>query len=278
MMKRFLKQWLPRKNLDELYLFVHLPKCAGTSLLKMLSKIGTQRFVVVAETQTKKDALQLLNSNIEKQNIDIGQLDVIAGRNIYYGMHLPFPRPPFYFTFLRDPIERFISHYSYLAKCATDQRNPSYSMASKRIVSDGRIISIQEFVEQEKGRDILTRTLAAASSDEESGDSWWHPNPKTAADKAKWLLQQMRFIGFVDQFEADARFILDKLKLAPKLQKINVSDSRRLQVDPDTLKKIRSLNELDLEIYDFAKTIAANHRGNGLDSTQPSGLGPSTRR
>lgn len=259
-MKRFFQQRLPRRNLKELFLFVHLPKCAGTSLLKMLSEIGPRRFVVVAETQSKKEAWELLHANIKKQKIKIHELDIIAGRNVYHGMHLPSERAPFYFTFLRNPIERFISHYSYLAKCASDPQHPSHSMARDRVIRDGQIISIQEFVERGKGRDILTRTLAAASSAEESGDSWWHPDRNTALEKAKWLLQQMGFIGFVEQFESDAQHLFSKLRIAPDSQRINVSQSEKFQVDAETLRKIRNLNELDLETFEFAKQLKQGQR------------------
>lgn len=225
-------------------------------MLKMLSEIGPNRFVVVAETKTKKEARQLLNRQIKERNIATEQLDVIAGRNVYFGMHDISKRKPYYFTFLREPIERFISQYSYLAKCASDPTNEAFEMACQRVMVNGKTISIREFVERKQSVNLMTIALAASSSDEESPNSWWQVNPQEAPTQAKWMLEQMSFIGFLDRFERDARFVFEQLKLSPKVQRTNVSPSETIQVDPDTMRLIRQANELDLEIYDHARSLA----------------------
>lgn len=225
-------------------------------MLKMLSELGQKRFVVVAGTQTKQEAHELLNSRLAQQRIDSRKLDLIAGRNVYYGMQSVSKRTPYFFTFLREPIERFISQYSYLAKCAADPRNKTYEMACQRVVVDNKIISIREFVERQQARNLMTIALAAASSAEETADSWWQVNPQSAPQKAKWMLEQMSFIGFVEQFEDDSKYMFDQLKLNPQQRRSNVSASQTVQVDSDTMKLIQQANELDLEIYEYAQRLA----------------------
>ncbi len=261
-MLRFLHNLIsPRQDLDKIYLFVHLPKCGGTSVLKMCSQLGTKRCVVVAETQTKKEALDLLQSKITEQNIVASQLDLIMGRNVYHGMHKCSPREPFYFTLLRDPIERYISQYSFHLKCVADPCHKGHQMSKERVLENGKVLSIKQFAERNQSRNILTRTLAAASSNAEAPqNSWWQVSPKVAPGQAEWMLNQMSFIGFLDQFDQDIQLICEKLKIEPQLQHVNESSSAEVEIDQETMELIRENNRLDFATYELAKKISKTLR------------------
>ena len=100
-----------RDNKEDLLIFLHIPKTAGTSFYKSVA------------SQLKNDETLLLYGfkrtsamiSEEIQSMDASsrnRIRFIAGHQVWYGIHNLFPeRRPRYVTFLRDPVSRVVSEY-----------------------------------------------------------------------------------------------------------------------------------------------------------------------
>ena len=241
-----------RKPLDNLFVFVHLPKCAGTSLLQTFSQIGRRRFAVVAENDLKSQAFDSVIQQMAEHKIAANRLDLIMGRDAYYGVQSISNREPYFFTFIREPIERFLSQYRYYTDCASDPAHHAHEMAVQRLEQDGQRLSLHEFAESGRGDNFLCKVLGSIAPSRKNHDYFWNVNEDEALPAAKEMIQEMSFIGFVDDIEQDTAFICKQLKLKPKLPKINRSFAK-LNINESTRQLIQHNNDLDIQLYEFAK-------------------------
>jgi hypothetical protein len=95
------------------FIFLHIPKCGGTSLRKILfEKLLNKYSKEVILYPEANSNINFLSNNIEKLNkiYNIDKLKVILSHCLYNDMKI---NTKFMITFLRDPIERIISHYYF---------------------------------------------------------------------------------------------------------------------------------------------------------------------
>ena len=243
-----------RKPLDKLFVFVHLPKCAGTSLLKTFSQIGQRRFVVVAENDLKSEALSSLKLQMAEHKITASRLDLVMGRDSYFGIQNVSPREPYFFTFIREPIQRYLSQYRYYVDCASDPKHHAHEMAVDRLDGDGRRMSLEEYVESGRGDNFLCKVLGSIAPSRQNHDWFWNVSDDEAVSAAKEMLDQMSFIGFMDSIESDATTICNRLKIKPELPTINRSLAN-ITVDATTRKLIERNNELDVQLFEYAMNL-----------------------
>ena len=103
------------------FVFTHIPKCGGTSLRQYMSEIALENCIDVSRVHipgqnglaNDKNLSQLSEKDLD--DLEQRQLLVLADHTLYraaedLGVHLP---APFYYTILREPTSRFISHYNF---------------------------------------------------------------------------------------------------------------------------------------------------------------------
>lgn len=237
---------------DHLFLFLHLPKCAGTSLLKMFSEVGRRRCVTVAENENKLAAFESVQRQMKASWIRPSRLKLIQGRNVLRGMERFAPaKQPFFFTFVREPVERFVSQFAFYEVLADTPNHPGHAMAVARIGEGHDRLSLEQFVEQCQGVNMMTRAIASAWLTPDEEPSWWHAPKSGCFAPAKQMLGQMSFIGLVEDFATHARMVCQWMGIRPKDVRLN--QSKPLDISNDLRKKIRELVVDDLEIYEFAK-------------------------
>ena len=105
------------ENKKPLYVFLHVFKCAGSSIRKHVEdNFDEGEFFLTYGYESpflikRKGIKKYINSLTNKQK---NKLKIILGHTSYYGIHKLFPnREVRYVTFLRDPIKRAISHYNF---------------------------------------------------------------------------------------------------------------------------------------------------------------------
>lgn len=99
-----------------LYIFLHIPKCAGTTMRHILLENFGNRVILSYEWSNydfqNKKVLKSYIRSLSKLKRE--KIRFIIGHNVYYGIHELFPdRECRYVTFLRNPIERTISDYNF---------------------------------------------------------------------------------------------------------------------------------------------------------------------
>ncbi|MHB1651883.1 MAG: sulfotransferase family 2 domain-containing protein [Desulfitobacteriaceae bacterium] len=103
------------------YFFLHIPKTAGTSLFTLFRS-------VLGEEQV----YQVRDVNIGKQRADAIQSFTLVGGHVTYDqMQFYFERERYRFTFLRHPVERFLSMYYYY-------RSVPWLASLKELISGGQ--------------------------------------------------------------------------------------------------------------------------------------------
>ena len=237
------------------YYFVHLPKCAGTSLLKSLGRIGKRRLIVVSEyPQSKRAALAGLNQQLADRRLSIDDPDLIFGHDVFFGIHQASHRPVKYATVMRDPVQRWISQYRYLVDCSQDRTSPIYHYANSVVVNKGQLLSMDQCACQGQWTNTMTNYLAAANDPNLDSARWQVESNERLSQLAFEFVNKMDFIGFVESIEEDEATISRWLGLKPKLKVTNTSKTEVAdEISNQTLKLIREINALDQAVYDRAR-------------------------
>ena len=182
------------------------------------------------------------------------KIQLVMGRDVLYRMHEVFNRPPFYFTILRDPIERYISQYNFYVDAAKNKSHIAHRAGRERVVDGTQIISLQEFALRGMDKNMMTRALADTLNEPGGPDQWWWVDESTQLERAKEMLMKMKFIGFVEQFTEDCGVIFKHLNITPPMKRINTS-SHEVEIGQSVIELIRQNNLDDLLLYDFSKHV-----------------------
>lgn len=234
--------------------FVHIPKCAGTSVLKSISRIGSRRIVVLSESpRSKEQAYGDLHRLLKSRRQKIEEIDIVIGHDVFHGLHAGSQRPPIYLTILRDPVERYISHYRYFIDCSQDRNSPIHEFAKAKIQADGRILSLEECVEKMYWHNLMTNYLASANHPDLTKGRWKIDNQREQFRLAIDFINKMSFVGSVKNLNKDMEVICNFLGLRYKLGTVNQSKSNIPDyLSTELIAKIRLLNSLDQQVYEHA--------------------------
>jgi hypothetical protein len=99
---------------DPLHLFVHIPKCAGSTVEAFVARNFPGRYLYPLRIRAPARLLGRPHYRIAPQPIDHDKIDFVVGH--YFGRSIirQFPgRTPRAATLLRHPINRIFSHYNY---------------------------------------------------------------------------------------------------------------------------------------------------------------------
>lgn len=107
-----------------LFIFSHIPKCAGSTFINYIRKNLPQDAYLEIEYDTLslpekgagyKDYLKNAEKYISKlTQARRDKIEIIFGHSVPYGIHKFFDRKAKYFTFFRNPSDRVVSQYNYL--------------------------------------------------------------------------------------------------------------------------------------------------------------------
>lgn len=202
-----------------MFLFTHIEKCAGTSFNEVLSLTFPRYFHV---TKNRFGGNETQNDLTFEQFKKLKRFypSGIGGHSVRpYLDFLPLPKR---ITFLRSPLERYLSHYNHL-------------------VERGWTTSIDDFLDKDSFKNFMTKKIA--------GKDDYH--------YAEQLLMQFVFIGDANEYSKSLNYLQDVLnvKLIGDFEYKNQRkcDSNYLSLSdlsPKQLIRAEENNQSDIRLYE----------------------------
>lgn len=239
---------------DATLILVHIPKTAGTTLaIILLDWYGQSSGRAVSGWLAGRAAFaaEPLESRMAPR--------VLYGHQAF-GLHEHVPRRSEYLTFLRDPVERTISHYYHV-------RSEKTHYLHRAVVHLG--MSLEEYIENPFRTAELdnaqTRMLASPALERAQavGDA-----QRSLLESAKDNLENaFCFVGLTERFDESMVILSDMLgwNRVPTYLPARVSTSKpKGEVSEKIRSRIRELNPLDVELYEHVRQrFEAQVRGMG---------------
>ena len=113
---------------ETFYLFLHIPKTAGTTLRHIIDDQYGQENVLTYYNQNSNHLLD----NLEALLMVKPQYKALIG-HYYFGVHAKFRFPATYITFLRHPVARTISQYKEWLRNLVNSHETSTYIINRRI-------------------------------------------------------------------------------------------------------------------------------------------------
>ncbi|MEJ2595437.1 MAG: sulfotransferase family 2 domain-containing protein [bacterium] len=231
--------------MDHTIIFNHIPKTAGTTLRILLNRVYSPERVYFIESTNITRSLQRF-----KELTDSGreQYKVIAGHGA--SSFMPLVSNPFRITILREPVDQFISQYSYLRKSPNSIYRDDVA----------RLESIEEYIKyaKEKGHDnLLTRYLSESLeflADPEVKTPDMDKSGENLLNRAKINLKQYDAVLSVRHFDRGV-YRLKKLlqwEKIPVYRPVNITKPKlKGKLKKQVLEKINDALRYDRQLWDF---------------------------
>ena len=202
---------------------------------------------------------------------DLARYRLFRG-HFYYYLHRLLPEMPVYMTFLRDPVDRTLSLYEYVLRSPQHYQHKlvaSLKGGIREFVQSPELLA-PDFQVTALSFDIDVReTLADAQArqqepiDEERvliAEMIRRPPSRTDFETACRRIEEFAFAGIAEHFDESVRLLSWRFGWAPvqSYESLNVAPGprvRRAQLAPDILREISKTNQLDTELYAFAKRL-----------------------
>lgn len=211
---------IKKSHTATLFLFVHIPKTAGTSFRGALEKNAK---VVRDYGEGKEHTSLVVEECIYKQcdkfalKAALAEEDAWLCGHMHLNKYLPLVAPQNIVTFLRDPISRVISHFNHELRWG---KNTS--------------ITLEEFLQSRRAKNSQHRFLQGLP------------------------LSLMGFVGITEQYSESLRLLHDEMSLKVEEVKFNENTQKVSTLDdfdPALLSLIHEQNALDQKLYESAKAI-----------------------
>jgi hypothetical protein len=229
---------------DEVVIFVHLPKCGGTTLNRIIEWEYDPRRIFTIDPSFFRWSYNRLKG-LPTERLD--RMDVFKG-HMPFGLHRRLSAAATYITVLRDPVERAISAYYF---AATYRLHPRHREVSR--------MSLEDFIQHTDYHNVQCKMIAGMDIgyDFLAGDC----TAETLELAKENLAKHYSLVGLTEQF--DETLALAKLKFGWNIARyanFNVTKVRaqKDRVSAATLELIAKLNRFDVELYEHVVPLFRN--------------------
>jgi hypothetical protein len=242
------------RDKDAALIFLHLPKCAGTTLNRIIEWEYDPMRVFSIDPILFLWSYKKLNQWPAKR---LGRMQVFKG-HMPFGIHRRLPQPSTYITFLRDPVERVISAYYFARNYLL---HPKHRWISK--------LSLEEYVCVSPNHNVQCKYISGQPfvGDHHAGDC----DERTLALAKENLNNHFSLVGLTERFDEGLAIlkILFGWEIA-KYAKFNVTKSRlkKTSLPASTVKLIAERNQYDVALYEYAVPIFDATRAKYGDAVQ----------
>jgi hypothetical protein len=237
-------------------IFIHIPKAAGSTLQEIVVRHyqGCRGFRFTGDAERVK-AFESLSQE-ERDSFDLVQ------GHVHFGLHRLLSRPATYITMLRDPVDRVVSHYHFVAANPDHYLHPQIGGLSLHEYAVTR-------ASHELDNDQVRWLCAADHFDVPVGRV-----SRAMVEEAKWnLANAVEVVGIMERFDDSLRCLSAAFgwhDVAPRVRR-NANRHRPAlsDVPNETLDAIRRINRYDAELYEFASALFEEQMGRLLSPAGP---------
>jgi hypothetical protein len=236
--------------------FNHFPKAAGTSFFSILKQNIAESEI---SPQLMEQEIRLARpERFEHYRLIRGHFSILT--------QMGFARNRYSMTLLRDPISTIVSTYNFWRTRA--EQDP--------VTAEAKRLTFAEFVRRYADSPAIicntyTHHFAAVSRDYpgKPGDE------KLLLEYAKHNLAAFNFVGVCEQLEESVRLLCQELRWRGPAATPHENRSLQAQapeaVDSETREILREQNQLDLQLYAYARTLFAKRCARTVKSWPSSG-------
>jgi Wzt C-terminal domain/Sulfotransferase family len=232
-------------------LFDHLPKTGGTALHAVFqSALGSDR------------CSPIITGSITQACAEFARYQCVSGHLFYH------PRTDlsdlWSLTVLRNPIDRILSHLVF----SRYDIIPTGDEFNQRT----RALSIEAYISSDDPE--VVRTISNVMVGHFAPLAWNGVDdltPERSLELAKAALERFDLVGLTERMDETADVLCRALGFAPlrEVPRMNAS-SRRIglhDLPTDTRSRLKRLNDLDLELYAYARTLYDRSRRQSIFGT-----------
>jgi len=232
---------MTNQSTDDVIIFLHLPKCGGTTLNRLIEwEYNPLEIFSVDPSFFRWSYWRLAKTPVER----LKRIRVFKG-HMPFGLHKRLSRPAKYITVLREPIDRAISSYYYAQSYKLD---PQHRMASK--------MSLEEYIRTTPKENVQTKLLAGYTNgyDFLSGEC----TPAMLETAKRNLSQSFSLIGLTERF--DESLVLAKIMFGWHIRQyanFNVTPTRpkKESVAPAVRELVAERYRYDVQLYEYAEQL-----------------------
>ncbi|WP_165763767.1 sulfotransferase family 2 domain-containing protein [Halalkalibacter urbisdiaboli] len=224
---------------EQIVIHLHMPKTGGTTLKKIIKKNyePSTSFDVYVDRQHLPNVLEDLSKN---------QIHCIQG-HIPFGIHEYLNRTSTYITMLREPISRIISEYYFI-------RNIPWHTLHQQVIE----MSLQEYQELPHNHNLQTHYIL--------GNKFGEELTEDDLEQAKKILtEHFSVVGITEMFD-QSLFLMKETFGWNHIyyKKANVTKRKltKEQLSPTILQEIAKNNNIDMQLYTFAKALLQDKLSN----------------
>lgn len=222
-------------------IFVHIPKTGGITFKNMLISNYKESEVVKWQKPECNRTVEELHGFISQgKPLIMGHIDFsVLNQQAFDDYHL--------ICFLRNPVDRTISHYVHFQTSKLEEHQPYIGMP------------FEEFLETYAARNwqcqFLSHHKGLASSVEQEDTM--------LKEALKNLNEKIFFVGITEEYDESVIYLRDKIGLTKTTYKYkNRSRNQDLtdELKSKYQKEIAAVNKADMELYARGKEIFASYR------------------
>ena len=233
-------------TLQEAVILLHIPKTAGRTLHHIIARRFPKDAVYDTfgfdRTSRGRSRIAELKELPEEDRARIRYVRLHPGP---FGLHEYFPQPCSYVTLLRDPVDRLLSSYFFIL------RSP-YLHNYIRDEATSECMTLEDFARSRTNVQIRMVSGVAGDSLTYSGTL---PSDVMAISKRN-IQEHFAFVGLVESFDESLALLNRAFGWTNTLytrENVAKKRPRKEDIPKDTLRLIESCNEVDIELYEWAR-------------------------
>jgi len=233
-------------SLNRRFVFVHIHKCAGTSVEMALGKLLRHNDLVIGSTKSGER-----NQDFFSRTIGLNKHSTAAEARRWMGDDMW--GKCFKFAFVRHPVDRLLSLYSYALRLA--EGTPMEPAEQARYAQDGSLPDRPPYRYKAVRAALKTKNFSEFALHPLTWqDAGSRPQWESVCDADGHLI--VDFIGKVESIEQDWARIVTQLAIEAELEVRNASPGRSTkQLNPAALAMVRQRFAKDFELFGYSTEV-----------------------